>query len=838
MKHLHYLFLLFVVAVTAQEKTTLDYFLPKDVTYNKDIPTPKSVFNFELGEWHANYSEVVLFMNTMANSSNRVQIKTTGYTHENRPLQLLTISSPKNIANIEEIQRKHLAITESNLSKDELEKLPVVVYLGYSIHGNEPSGTGAGIAMAYYLAAAQGKEIDELLENTIILLDPCLNPDGFHRFSTWVNSNRSRNLITDSNDREFNEVWPGGRFNHYWFDLNRDWLPLQHPESQARIKSFQAWMPNVLGDFHEMGTNSSYFFQPGVPSRTHPLTPIINQQLTKSIAKYHAKSLDKVGSLYYTEESFDDFYYGKGSTYPDVNGSVGILFEQASSRGHAQQSVNGILTFPFTIKNQFLTSISTVQAAYEMRKDLINYQYEFFNKARLDSKSSKIKGYVIGSENDATRLNELATILEQHKVKFQSLKEDMTIKNKKFNKDYSFIIPTDQKNIKLIEAMFDKRTQFKDSLFYDISAWSLDLAFNLNFESLASLNQAGSDLKPVLKKGSISAKSDVAYVLELNDFKVHKLLYQLLAKGLRVSVAKKPFIHKGKTFSYGSLLIPSQNQKMSATDIYNFLEKATNEYAVDITGVETGLTDGINLGSPNFVNLTLPKVAMVVGDGIDPSDAGEVWHMFDTRMQIPLTKIDIDHIARTNLSKYNVLILVDGNYNDLGKENTQKIEDWIKDGGTVIGYNRAVKWLSSNKMIDVKFKSKDLVAKNISFIEKDDYKGAQVIGGAIFETKLDLSHPLNYGIKNAIMPIFRTSTLFLESSENSYDNPISYSKTPLISGYISKENLELIKGSVPFNATRKGSGRILSFTDNTNFRAFWFGTEKIFWNSLFFSKIM
>jgi hypothetical protein len=214
--------------------------------------------------------------------------------------------------------------------------------------------------MVYYLAAAEGKNIDDLLNNTVILLDPCLNPDGLHRFAGWVNSQKSKTQVTDSNDREFSEGWPSIRFNQYWFDMNRDWLPIQHPESQARIKIFQSWMPNVLGDFHEMGTNATYFFQPGIQSRTHPLTPKMNQQLTKAIAKYHAKALDKIGSLYYSEESFDDFYFGKGSTYPDINGAIGILFEQASSRGHAQESVNGIVTFPFTIRPVGLSETTIV----------------------------------------------------------------------------------------------------------------------------------------------------------------------------------------------------------------------------------------------------------------------------------------------------------------------------------------------------------------------------------------------------------------------------------------------------------------------------------------------
>ena len=839
MKSIYYLLFFFSFICNAQERPVpLAYFLPQNETYNDKIPTPKSVFNFELGEMHTDHNQVVRFMEAIAKASDRVQIETTGYTYENRPLQLLTISSPENLAKIDEIHRKHLALSDSDTNASDVSNLPIVLYLGYSIHGNESSGTGAAIALAYYLTASESPELKKMLDNTIILLDPSLNPDGLHRFSTWVNSHKSKNLVTDPNDREFNEAWPGGRFNHYWFDMNRDWLPVQLPESQARIRTFRKWMPNVLCDFHEMGTNSTYFFQPGVQSRTNPLTPELNQKLTKKIAGYHAKALDKIGSFYYVEDGFDDFYYGKGSTYPDINGGIGILFEQASSRGHAQQSVNGIITFPFTIKNQFTTSLSSLQAAYEMRKELLEYQRDFFTNSSAESKRNKTKGYVFGDEKDATKVQELAKILSQHKIEMLQLKEDITINKKKFSKDLSIIIPMEQKNSKLIHAIFDRQTKFKDSIFYDISAWNFDLAFNLNFEELNSLSQAGARYENVLKPGTVNQKSDVGYLIEWTDYNSPKLLYQLQAKGLRIKTTKKPFVHNGKTFSYGSLLVPVQNQTMSSDEMYAYLNQIIPEYAIAITAVETGFTDGANLGNPNLVNLTMPKVAMVVGRGVDPSDAGELWHLFDQKAQIPLTKIDMEQLQRVTLSGYTTLIMVNGNYGGLSPATAAKIEQWTQSGGTLIAYQDAIKWLNDSKLIELTLKTTKNEAKAISFEQTSDFKGAQEIGGAIFETRLDLSHPINYGMPRNTMPIFRNSSIFIEPNKNSFGNPIQYTKNPLLSGYISKPKLELLKETVPFQAIRKGDGAILIFTDNTNFRAFWLGTEKLFWNAVFFGKLM
>jgi hypothetical protein len=336
----------------------------------------------------------------------------------------------------------------------------------------------------------------------------------------------------------------------------------------------------------------------------------------------------------------------------------------------------------------------------------------------------------------------------------------------------------------------------------------------------------------------VNQKSDVGYLIEWTDYNSPKLLYQLQAKGLRIKTTKKPFVHNGKTFSYGSLLVPVQNQTMSSDEIYAYLNQIIPKYAIAITAVETGFTDGANLGNPNLVNLNMPKVAMVVGRGVDPSDAGELWHLFDQKAQIPLTKIDMEQLQRVNLSGYTTLIMVNGNYSGLSPATAAKIEQWTLSGGTLIAYQDAIKWLNDTKLIELPLKINKNEAKAISFEQTSDFRGAQEIGGAIFETKLDLSHPINYGMPRNTMPIFRNTSIFIEPNKNSFGNPIQYTKNPLLSGYISRPKLELLKETVPFQAIRKGDGAILIFTDNTNFRAFWLGTEKLFWNAVFFGKLM
>lgn len=821
-----------------QEKIDLDYYLPQDVSYDKSIPTPKEVIGHEVGEWHVTHDKLMFYMQTVANASERMTIESRGKTFEGRPILLLTVTSPENHKQIDRIQKDHMAISENG--KTSVDDLPIVVYQGFSIHGNEPSGANASLAYAYYLAAAQGSEIEEKLQRMVILLDPSFNPDGLQRFAYWTNTNRSINLNADKNEREFHEVWPGGRTNHYWFDMNRDWLPVQLPESRARIETFHKWLPNILTDHHEMGTNSTFFFQPGEPTRVHPLTPKINQELTTEIGTYHAKALDKIGSLYYSEENYDDYYYGKGSTFPDVNGSIGILFEQGSSRGHIQESENGIITFPFTIRNQFTTALSTIEAAQNMRTKILSYQRDFYSGMRNEAVSSRTKAIVFGDSKDAAKTWHLAEILNRHKIKFHELNSDAKIGGKSFKKGSSYVVPMNQKKHHLIKAMFEKRTTFNDSLFYDISAWTFPLAFNVDYfetTSLANVGEEVTDFKPL--SGNVDSQSDYAYLFEWNEYYTPKALNAITQKGLRAKVAKSPFSLEGKTYGYGTIMIPVQNQDLNATELYSFLQEVAHESKLKITAVSTGLTKGIDLGSNDFDPVQKQKVAILVGAGIRSYDAGEVWHLFDTRYDIELTKIDKQYFNTVDLSSYTDLIIPSGyKKNVLDKNHKKKLKDWVKAGGTLIGYRTVAEWFNKTELMKLKFKKDTLVAKNISFGQKQDFTGAQVTGGAIFEAKLDRSHPINYGYKNERLSLFRNTNVYIEQDTNSYNNPIQYTDDPLLSGYISEENLELIKGSVPFQVKKYGKGRIIVFTDNTNFRAFWYGTNKLLMNAIFFGDMM
>ena len=701
-------------------------------------------------------------------------------------------------------------------------------------------GSNASLPLMYHLLASDSDETKDLLKNTIILLDPSLNPDGLQRFSQWANSNKNQSLNPDSNDREYNQYWPEGRTNHYWFDLNRDYLPNQLIETKAKILTYTNWLPNIMTDHHEMGTNSSFFFQPGIQERKNPLISDLNQELTREIGTYHEDALNEIGSLYYSEEDYDDFYFGKGSSYPDINGGIGILFEQGSSRGHIQESVNGILTFPFTIRNQLTAAFSTLKAAKNMRVKLLNYMKDFFDD-QVDLNLRKSENIIFGKSKDKSTVYHLADVLNNHKIKFNNISEDIVINGNKYSKDNSYIIPMNQPKRTLIKGMFNTQTKFQDSLFYDVSAWTFPLAFNINYDYTDGLSQT--NISKLIDKqvdnltkpnGFVNAKSEYAYIFEPHEYYTQAAIYKILDHGLRVKTATRKFSINGKKYDYGTYMIQVQNQKLNSDEIYELLNDVSKNYNIRFESQPTGITDGIDLGSDYFIIVKQPKIALIVGDGVRSYDAGEIWHLLDTRYDIPISKLDVNDLEYIELSKYSHIILPDY----YGKKiSSDQINEYVTNGGNLIAYRNSIRWVSEN-IIEIELLSNNLIADGVSFDKREAFYRAQQTGGAIFETIIDKSHPVNYGIESNILPLFRNSNVYMSKSEQSFNNPISYSNNPLMSGYISEENLSLLKTSVPFKLIRKGKGKVMLMSDNTNFRAFWFGTNRVLLNMLFHSNLM
>lgn len=820
---------------------SLDYYLP-DINYNPDITTPVEFLGHEIGEFHLTHDKLYYYMKQLAEESDRITMTEYARSHEKKPLIYLTITSTANRARLDEIKREHKKLTNTELSASvDIENMPVVMLLGATVHGNEPSGANAAALVAYYMAAGNSSDIDRVLNESIVLLDPCYNPDGMHRFSTWVNGHKGKELISDNNSREFSEVWPGGRTNHYWFDLNRDWLLLTHPESQGRIKVFQEWKPEILTDHHEMGTNSTFFFQPGIPSRTNPLTPQANQDLTYDIAKYHAKALDKLGSLYYTRESFDDYYYGKGSSYPDGQGAIGILFEQGSSRGHLQDSENGKLSFPFTIRNQFATFLSTQEAGVNLRKKLLEYKRSSIAEARAMGRKGRVKGYAFGDQYDQVKVNKFIDILLAHEIEVYHPSSDMVVKGQRLSKDQAFVVPMDQDQYRLAKSIFEKRTTFNDSLFYDVSAWTMPLAMDIPYQEMRSVSLGDRVMSSVSPQGRLvnADNSNYAYLIEWNNHNAPRVLNELIEKGLIVKLVKDSFEMDNKKYIGGTLVIPSgNNQTMSKQELKSFMSDLASRNEIIIESVSTGMVEwGTNLGSRSHSNLTDPQAMILVGQGVNAYDAGEIWHYMDHYIGKAVPLVDINRFSRVNLNKYKTIIMPDGSYGAL-RSSKDKIKSWVNAGGNIIAIKGGLSWLKRQGIIDFKTIRPAVadtlrpLARPFSCMGED--RGAMVTGGMIAEIEIDPTHPLFYGYHRKNMAVFKRGNQFIKPLSNPYATPAKYTQKPVLSGYLHPRNEQVMKGGASVVSFNAGRGKVIGLVDNPVFRGYFRGTFKLLANAVFF----
>ncbi len=837
--------LFFILLSFSQED--LNYFIPDDVNYNENIPTPEQFFNQKIGEWHLTHDQVLNYAKEIARISDRAILYEYARSWENRPLVHLVFTSAENQKKLDALKQMHYNFSEpgENISKN---GIPLVVSLTYSVHGNESSASNSSVLTAYYLAAAEGDKIDKLLDNTIVIVDPCLNPDGFTRHSTWANMHQSESANGDTNSRQFEEVWPGGRTNHYWFDLNRDYLLLVHPESKGRVAKFHEWKPNIVTDHHEMGANSTFFFQPGVPTRNNPLTPEKNYELTHKIAQYHAKFLDQIGSSYFSEEQFDDYYLGKGSSYPDLNAGIGILFEQAGFRGRIRETINGTKKLSFAIKNQFTVSLSTLEAATNLHDELLDFQKVFYSDALKLADKDDVKAYIFGSENDKVKTQLFVDILNQHQIKVYKNTADLSVNNFNFKAQTSFVVPLKQKQFRLIKSIFEEVHSFTDTTFYDVSTWTFPHAMNIPSAKLSSTKNIKISDQPVVAENIngkvIGENKKLGYVFRWNEFPAAEALYQLQKKGLITKVATDKFTleidGKKEQFSYGTIWLPISNQNHSEEQISRLVKQVSASCGIDFYAVPTGLSpEGIDLGSNSFVNLQKPKILLFVGGSSNSRDAGEIWHLFDQRFHIPLTLTESSFLNRINLNKYNTIILT-GAFNEWSNWEIQKLKNWVEQGGILIAYKNATEWTAQNDLGKTKFETK-LKADTISYLnysERNKENNLNRISGAIFNAKIDITHPLCYGYTNNNLAIFKTSTTVAKTLEIKYAEPVKFSATPYVSGWVSKGNIERIKNAPIVSVQAVGRGKLISYHDNMNFRGIWLGTSKLFSNSVFFGSVI
>ena len=809
-----------------------DYFYEKFHPFNETIPSPAEFLGYDIGDHHTRHDLMVAYLTKLAEVSDRASIYEYGKTHEGRKLVMLTISSPENLQNLENIKREHLAFVDPTKSVSNYDEVPIFINLGYNVHGNEPSGGEASLLAAYTFAASNNPEILKYIKDGIVMIDPVINPDGRDRHTQWANMYQGNPNVSDPQDAEHNEYWPGGRTNHYWFDMNRDWLLGIHPGSRGKLKWYHEWYPNVVTDFHEMGTQSSYFFEPMKDNASlDPIMPKENYvELNNLFGDYFAHALDSIGSFYFTKEVFDGTYPGYGSSYPDLQGALALLFEQASSRGHVQKTAFGEITFPFTIRNQFVSSIATVRAAVENKAYLRKYQQDFFKSALGNASKNRIKGYSFKDDYDNNRVKAFIDKLLLHKVDV-------------YKTNNTYVVPTEQPQYRMVQSFFETYSKYRDSVYYDASAWSVANFYNMKYRPVTSLNlgeriTSTEDLASVIP----IQKTDYAYIIDYDDYNATAVLNFLQTNGITVSSSFKPFTAKTtvgeKVLNYGALVVPVSLQKKSSEEVFKWVQKAQMKYQVPIFSVKTGYNaKGIDLGSRYVSPIAKPKAAMLIGNGVRSYEAGEVWHLLDTRVHMPITKIPMRNFNRVNFDKYNTLVMVSGRYN-LTKKQQETIGAWVKKGNTLITIGSASKWAIDKGLVKEKLvkseKDSSKVNERKPYVDAPEYIGKEEIGGIILNVDLDTTHPLAFGYRDNQIPVYKNNSVWLKPSKNEYSTVAQYSKNAHIDGFITKENTEgFLNHSASLLVSKLGGGRVILFADNPNFRGSWYGTNRLFLNAIF-----
>ena len=840
---------------------------PGDVSYDPEIPRPADFLGFELGLEPVRHHQLVDYISTVATMSDRLTVEVIGYSHERRPILFVIATSPQNHARLDQIKANHVALSEPSSPQPDIADMPVVSWLNYGVHGAESSGMDAALPFIYHLAAAEGDDIERLLADSVVLVTAIFNPDGHSKRVAWFDAWGGQRNIADPAHIEHQFNWQHARTNHYHFDLNRQWLLLTQPEAIAWMQKWHEWRPNLTVDYHEMGSSQTYYFHPGVATRTNPLVPDEAERLLEATVAGSEALLDAEGRLYYHGERFDNYYVGKGSTFPLVNGGVGVLFEAAAALGREIETPNGLRTYRENIRKHFRTSIASAESAVELRRDFLDYQRSFYRQALDDASRYPTKAWVVAAPGDAARLNFFADLLGRHRIAAYRPARDIDAGGKSFAASDSLLVPADQPQHRLIRSIFETVSEFEDATFYDVSTWTMPPAFGLDAAALGNREFRDGLLGSTFTVSPIAAnppaESGYGYVFEWGPYYAPRALQRILEHGLLARVATKPYTattNRGVVeFARGSILVPLDRQEKDRAEIYDLVRTIASEDGVTVHALASGRsatgTQGIDAGGPSFRSLELPSVLLVTGDDIDLYEAGEIWHLLDYRMNMPVTLRRRDNLADIDWDRYTHIVFPSGTYDDYEPDYLGRLRLWVAEGGTAIGMRDAAHWLRTWTLdwIDPLSEEGQLAAAadaeateaeaeeeppaRAPYDDKEKTEAIDIIGGAIFSVDLDTSHPLGFGYQRRDIALHKNIEEPFTVTKNPYAIVAAYTDDPVYSGYVSDSNRDALAGTPSLIAERSGDGSVILFADNPNFRGYWYGTNKLFLNAVFFARI-
>lgn len=805
-----------------------------DANFDPKITTPEDFFGFEIGTSLVRYDKVVEYFKLLAQQSDRASYQIFGHSWQHREQIKLFVTSPSNQQNLEAIRQEHLKLIDPSASAD-LSNQKLIVEFAYNVHGGEISGTDASVLAAYYLVASIDSDITKRLDESVVLFEPAQNPDGRERSASHINSFHTFAPVADPADIGHGSSISPHRGNHFWNDLNRDWLPLSQIESKNRVAFYHQWYPNVFLDFHEMGSESTYYFEPSPLSTWNKIIPPSNYEVLNDIlARSFASALDAIGSLYFTKESFTNLSPIYGSTYPDYQGGVGVTLEVGSTSGVQIQTAAGIRTFAKNLKDNFLVGIAGFRAATDNKEVFLNYQKDFFKSALTHADKLANKTIVFGSSTDKSLNNLFLEHLLSHNIEVFELQNAVSHQGQQFEPGSAYVASLRQPQFRILQSIFEENetNDFDEhTTFYDISAWSTAHGYGVPFAKLSSAVKTGTQITQTNPlAGRVTGRSNLAYVFEFNDYLAPKALYFLQNLGIQTRVSQKEFTTKigsgEKRFSPGSIVIPVGYQQLSSDQLYQSLQEAARLSNIEIVALTDGFSvAGVDLGSNNIRVLQKPEVA-IVAEG-NWTNLGEVWNLLSNTHGIPVTKLTSQAAENANLNQYTTIILQAAPGSAALRE---QISQWVRSGGTLITQGPAAQWASST------FVERSTNAENNASAPGTN-SGTRLFG-IIVEAELNTDHPLSYGVQSSEFQSLINNTRGLQGINAPDQILVKTTNGKLINGYVTSENLEQTRDQVVIGTLNPGRGTVVLFAEAPVFRGYWFSTGRFLSNAVFFGQTL
>jgi len=813
------------------------------------LQSPSDFLGYELGtQWTPHY-KVMNYFQQVAEHSSMVNVEKYGETNEGRELMLAYISSEQNMSRLEEIRSNNLkraGLMEGSPTEDST----VIVWLSYNVHGNEASSSEAAMKTIYELVRPGNVRTKNWLRNTVVIMDPMLNPDGRDRYVHWYKETVGDKPNIDIDSREHHEPWPGGRYNHYYFDLNRDWAWLTQKESRERVKAYQKWLPQVHVDFHEMGYEDPYYFAPAAKPFHKAITDW-QRQFQYTIGENNAKYFNQNNWLFFTRQVYDLFYPSYGDTYPIFNGSIGMTYEQAGGgiAGLGILKAEGdTLTLKDRLTHHFTTGLSTVEVSSQHAKQLVDEFANYYERAQNNPKG-KYKTYVIKANNDPDKLQSLFHLLDQQQVTYGKATRSRTVegynyktgkvKRVQVNKD-DYLISAYQPKSVLARVLFEPRPELADSVTYDITAWEQHYAYGLDGYALTQHLDVRPASAPQKNINNKATGTPYAYLARWQDLQDVGMLADLLKHNINIRFSTQPFKINNKEYKRGTLVITRSDNKIKSKQFDQLVQRIATDHNQQLDPVTTGFVQsGSDFGSSTVRYIKKPRVALLSGSGTSATMVGEVWHYFDRQINYPITLINTDDFDQLDLSDFDVLILPSGHYQDVLTEDRMKdVRNWISSGGKLIALEEANRLLANKSGFNLERKisgKKEVETSREDLLTDYNQRAREQVSnynpGSVFRVTMDTSHPLAFGYDRSYFSL-KLDTDAYAYLKNGWNVGV-VKEDAVMSGFVGYKAKKELENTLDFGVQNMGRGSIVYMVDDPLFRAFWYNGKLLFGNAVF-----